>query len=66
MLQDQIESCYDLFLDRVSENRKKTKAEIDKVARGRVWLGSAAQEVGLIDEVGGLEVAVKKQQKKPI
>ena len=64
LLQDQIESCYDLFLDRVSENRKKTKAEIDKVARGRVWLGSAAQEVGLIDEVGGLEVALKKAAEK--
>jgi ClpP class serine protease len=64
LFQNMIEEGYDLFLTRVSEGRKKTKEGIDKVARGRVCLGRAAKEIGLVDEVGGMDVAIKKAAEK--
>lgn len=53
-----IEHTYLSFVGRVAEGRGMTEAEVDAVAQGRVWSGSAAAERGLVDRVGGLEVAL--------
>ena len=54
---------YDDFVTRVASARKRTPAEIDAVARGRVWAGTAAMEQGLVDELGGLETAIQLARK---
>lgn len=54
-----IGNVYRQFLDVVAENRKSTPEKINTVAQGRVWSGAQAKERGLIDELGGLELAVK-------
>jgi len=54
-----IEGIYQLFLDRVSQGRKKSKDEINRIGRGRVWTGLQAKELGLIDELGGIAKAVE-------
>ncbi len=51
---------YDLFLSRVSEGRKMKKDAVNEVAQGRVWLGQDAIKHKLVDELGGIDVAVKK------
>lgn len=51
---------YDLFLSRVSEGRKMNKANVDSVAQGRVWLGQDAIKQKLVDQLGGIDDAVKK------
>lgn len=56
-LKEQIRWTYEQFLIRVAEGRGKTVEEIDKIGRGRVWTGKQAQEIGLVDELGGLKRA---------
>jgi protease-4 len=58
-VEDHMQATYDLFVARVAEGRKKTPAQIDAVAQGRVWTGAQARELGLVDELGGLETAVR-------
>lgn len=50
---------YDGFVAKVAASRGKTVAEIDAVAQGRVWTGEQAKARGLVDELGGLDVAVR-------
>ena len=52
-------AIYGDFLERVAEGRRSSPEEIDSVGQGRVWLGSAALERGLVDELGGLHEAVQ-------
>jgi len=54
-----IESTYQTFLSKVSEGRNITIAEADSLAQGRVWSGIEAKELGLVDELGGLEDAIE-------
>ena len=56
---ESIEKTYTTFLQRVAAGRKMTMAQVDAIAQGRVWTGSAAKKLGLIDEIGGLEDAIK-------
>lgn len=49
-----LDDIYQAFIDRVAEGRKLTPAQLDKLARGRVWSGASAKELGLVDELGGL------------
>lgn len=51
---------YNLFLSRVSEGRKMNKANVHSVAQGRVWLGQDAIKQKLVDQLGGIDDAVKK------
>lgn len=60
LIQRQVERGYDVFLTRVAEGRKMSKEAVDAVAQGRVWLGRKALELGLVDKLGGLEVAIKE------
>lgn len=57
-IQESIEDTYQTFLQRVSEGRNMTMAEVDSVAQGRVWSGTEALEVGLVDELGNLNDAI--------
>lgn len=52
-----MQDIYDTFLDGVSQGRGLPKEEVHRIGRGRVWLGSQAKELKLVDEVGGLDVA---------
>jgi protease IV len=56
-VQKQLEKGYDVFLDRVSKGRKMDTTAVNKIARGRVWTGQDAVKIGLIDEIGGMELA---------
>ena len=58
-IQESIEDTYQTFLQRVSEGRNMTMAQVDSVAQGRVWSGSEALEIGLVDELGNLDDAIE-------
>jgi len=58
-LSDQMRTVYDLFVQRVAEGREQQVSRIDAVAQGRVWTGRQARELGLVDELGGLNDAVR-------
>jgi protease IV len=58
-LRDQMETIYRAFVGHVAEGRGMSEDAVDGVARGRVWLGSDAAELGLVDELGGLDRAVE-------
>ncbi len=55
-----IRHIYDLFLERVSHSRKMTPEDVDAIGGGRVWTGWQALENGLVDELGGLEEALRQ------
>jgi len=57
-VQESIEETYYTFLQRVSEGRNMTMAQVDSVAQGRVWSGTEALEIGLVDELGNLDDAI--------
>ncbi len=57
-LQQMIEQGYREFLDRVAASRGMTTEEVDAVAQGRVWSGTDAYELGLVDNLGDLEDAI--------
>jgi len=60
IVQKEIGRVYDLFLESVGSSRKMTRDEVDPVAGGRVWTGSQALERKLVDELGGVDVALRK------
>ena len=53
-----LDHVYDSFIQRVAEGRGMTTLETDKIARGRVWTGKQALEIGLVDKLGGLTDAL--------
>ncbi|TCT14832.1 protease-4 [Bibersteinia trehalosi] len=57
MIQISIENGYDRFLALVAKGRKMSKAEVDKVAQGQVWLGETALTHGLVDQLGDFDDA---------
>ena len=59
LLQSTIERGYDVFLERVSTGRKKTREQIDSIAQGRVWAGVDAKRLGLVDGLGSFDDATK-------
>ncbi len=59
IIQNEIENIYDVFIGHVAKGRSLTKARVDSIGQGRVWSGSNAKEIGLIDEFGGLEKAIE-------
>lgn len=60
LIQHSVERTYDLFLTRCSDGRKMTKADIDSIGQGRVWTGEQALQKGLVDKLGGIDVAIKE------
>ena len=59
LMQTYIEKGYELFITRCSEGRHINKTNMEQIAQGRVWSGIAAKELGLIDELGGLDKAIE-------
>ena len=56
--QGTVNEIYDRFITKVSEARNLSKQRVAEIAQGRVWSGKDAQEIGLVDEMGGLESAI--------
>ena len=59
LLQTTVEHGYDEFLERVSSGRHKTREQVDSIAQGRVWAGTDAARLGLVDHLGSFDDAVK-------
>lgn len=59
LMQMYVNNGYELFLTRCSDGRGISMEELDKIAQGRVWTGSTAKELGLVDELGGLDKALE-------
>lgn len=62
-MQSYVDRGYQLFLKRVAEGRHKQPAEIDSIAQGRVWTGQMALKIGLVDQLGNLDLAISEAAK---
>lgn len=60
VIQKSVERVYDHFTSKVAEGRNMTKDDVDRIGQGRVWSGTQALEIGLVDELGGLNHAIAK------
>lgn len=60
MIQEMIEEIYDDFTQKVADGRGMTQAEVDSIGQGRVWSGTTAVEIGLVDKIGGLKDAIQE------
>ena len=58
VIQNSVEDVYETFITHVSKGRGISVDEVDKIGQGRVWSGVDALEIGLVDEIGGLEEAI--------
>lgn len=58
-MQNMVDDIYDDFLKRVALGRKMEPAQVDSIGQGRVWSGEDAKNLGLVDEIGDLDDAVK-------
>ncbi len=54
-----IEKIYSDFVSKVASGRKMSSASVDSIGQGRVWSGTSALKIGLVDEIGGLKDAIK-------
>src|SRR6476469_1920115 len=59
-----VDQIYDRFLSKVAESRKLPKQKVAALAQGRVWSGTAAKQLGLVDAIGGLNAAVVDAAKR--
>ena len=59
IMQNYINNGYELFVKRCADGRGMSTEAIKKIAEGRVWTGAAAKELGLVDELGGLDKALE-------
>jgi protease-4 len=63
---EQMQATYDTFVEKAAAGRNTTPERIDSVGQGRVWTGKQGKEIGLVDELGGLDraLAIAKQRAK--
>lgn len=59
IIQAETDRNYELFLSQVAKGRNMTKDQVHAIAQGRVWTGTKAKELGLVDEIGDLERALQ-------
>jgi protease-4 len=59
LMQLSIEKIYSDFISKVASGRKMSKESADSIGQGRVWSGTSALKIGLVDEIGGLKDAIK-------
>lgn len=64
LIQKSVDQIYDQFLAKVAESRKLNRTKVAEIAQGRVWSGQRAKELGLVDELGGLEAAIREAAKR--
>ncbi|MFB2936898.1 signal peptide peptidase SppA [Aerosakkonemataceae cyanobacterium BLCC-F154] len=62
--QNSVNHVYYKFVGKVADSRKLTPQRVQEIAQGRVWSGLAAKEVGLVDDIGGINEAVKYAAKE--
>ena len=60
IIQNSVEQTYSQFVSRVAQGRGMTWDQVDSIAQGRVWSGVSALQIGLVDEIGGLDRAIAK------
>jgi protease-4 len=60
LIQAGVDGVYRNFLAIVAQARRKSPAEIDRIAQGRVWDGGSARQLGLVDGFGGIDAAIAK------
>lgn len=58
-MQAEINRGYNLFISRCADGRKMSNEAVEKIAEGRVWTGEMAKDIGLVDELGGIERAIE-------
>jgi protease-4 len=58
LMQSSIEKIYGDFISKVATGRKMNEESVDSIGQGRVWSGTSAMSIGLIDEMGGLNEAI--------
>ncbi len=58
VLQRTVDWIYGEFVAKVAAGRKLAPARVEEIAQGRVWSGSDAKDIGLVDEIGGLDAAI--------
>ncbi|RPH57205.1 MAG: signal peptide peptidase SppA, partial [Acidobacteria bacterium] len=63
-LQEQLRAFYTQFVQKVADARGMSTDKVDSVAQGRVWTGKQAKEIGLVDELGGFETAIKVAKRR--
>jgi protease IV len=63
---ENMQATYDTFVEKAAQGRNTTPEKIDAIGQGRVWTGRQAKQIGLVDELGGLDraVALAKQRAK--
>ncbi|MFA6805997.1 MAG: S49 family peptidase, partial [Bacteroidales bacterium] len=59
IMQKSIDAFYKNFVNRVATGRNLSETYVDSIAKGRVWVGKDAKEIGLVDEFGGLYKAIE-------
>lgn len=59
IIQRSVDRIYDIFKNRVAEGRKMTLEYVDSIGQGRVWMGTTALELGLVDALGGTNRAIE-------
>jgi len=60
---ESVEHIYNTFVTHVAEGRKMTFEQVDAIAQGRVWSGTEALKIGLVDKIGGLKDAIAEAAK---
>jgi protease-4 len=55
-----VEQVYKTFVTHVAQGRKMTFAQVNSIAQGRVWSGSEAKKIGLVDKIGGIDDAIQE------
>jgi ClpP class serine protease len=58
-LERELDSLYEGFKSRVAEGRALDPTAVEELAKGRIWTGRQANELGLVDELGGLDTAIE-------
>ncbi len=58
ILQSGVDSTYLNFKRMVADGRKMTVEQVEEIAQGRIWIGAKAKEIGLVDEIGGIDEAI--------
>ncbi|OUL37243.1 signal peptide peptidase SppA [Nostoc sp. T09] len=64
LYQRSVNRIYNMFLNKVSQGRKLPETKVAEIAQGRVWSGTAAKAIGLVDEIGGLSTAIEYAAKQ--
>ena len=64
MIEEHMQATYDAFVEKAAAGRNTTPERIDAIAQGRVWTGRQAKGIGLVDELGGLERALRTAKTK--